>query len=1389
MSAMSATSTTTLKTDVTSKVLPGDKSGLPLEIWQIIFSFLSVRDLCRVARVSKTWYELALSIDMTRWKELYLSCGEWKHPFWPMNVRADPPSWKNAYRDQYLSTRFWIQGTRLAQMAGCMSLLKRNRERQTIEVGPGLEHQTLKSALAVANDYDKILVHPGIYDEQLEMSLKSPFELVGAGELGSVILVVCLEQVALTGRLSNLVLRAPWFTNFVLKVRSGYLQVDSCIVEDGMMYVQNPGTCHVRFCTFRHATIILQHVNSSIVRNCEFSQSDNANVIVEGYPKEEKGWSYHHLCQETEAAFHERRPLSRKNLLKITESTTSTLHSTFTGKSFTASTVKTYDTMSRGRAGSHVGAESVSMRKSFDGNSRGVNSGNVYTRGFNSGSMYTHGGNSSHVNGHEVYFTSHHDPTMNAADIREHGVHGGSVYAHGFHGTGGSYGHSVTNSGFAKHRKCTRCQQEYTISNGDTCKEGCVLSRTQQFHCGACASASKDSEVLGRRRSSTNPDHIKTAEGRREDDAKLHQPQAEEDHWLEINDETQEWHAARSKGVHERSRESQDLDLKKQEETVSDAKKTGPAASAEFPSRERSKSFDVSKNQNHLCEKFARDAPTSSNDCAKPDCPEESAPTLVDAVPKSGAQCSDCNGVLDSAERNNAGNPPQFDQSSSSVSQENDAKTVALPDLPQELLSPDVSQGCATCCTDQAADETFLISREAEEGAVGGAKDDGADRRSRGSYHSSRRGSSSSDDDLSILDELESGGSSGGGSNHGNNSSSSSDEDSDVEGFYHADHMYDCSDGEESVIMLPHLRQKHLEASLSANAVSADVGSICSQTTRPITFSASQDEGVLSYVNKVRGCLIHQCRMIHSKGGVMVSLQGHALVSECDISNVSYGIRCIQNSRVLVLKNRIHHCRTSGIFMRLAASGLITGNDIHSNNEAGIDIRKSADPIIQYNRVHHGKRSGIVVLGSGRGQIRNNDIFSNTEAGIYILYGGNPTVSENHIYDGRAAGVAVNEGGRGFIFDNTISGNQWGGVDIRRGSCPMVCRNTITNGLGDGIVIGDQGQGTIENNVISDNAGCGVWLMSASRPYIHGNQISNNGDTGVMMVNKTDIQHEGSHLLPAGSDSTDPMARSVSALDSLDGDVPTPRPKCSHTTVQHNNIYHNAGRGVAVELGDTVDIMFNAIYANQHDGLWVNQDAPVSLCGNSISSNRGCGVIIAQASCMQVAGNGIYDNRDCGIHCHSNADIMENDVVGNHTGGIILESKHSNKVVGNRIQSTAGPAVRVGPMVAASTVTDNIIHDCGGGDIVDISQRAIVKDNEISRPTIVQESDATPSRRVSRESLFNKSHFLYDPPARPAIEPPPPPSALPAHNISTVTKVMVPSGDTCQEGSKLCGIL
>lgn len=47
-----------------------------------------------------------------------------------------------------------------------------------------------------------------------------------------------------------------------------------------------------------------------------------------------------------------------------------------------------------------------------------------------------------------------------------------------------------------------------------------------------------------------------------------------------------------------------------------------------------------------------------------------------------------------------------------------------------------------------------------------------------------------------------------------------------------------------------------------------------------------------------------------------------------------------------MLRNEVCECRASGVSLRLSAQGLIAENNIHSNGEAGLDIRKGANPII-----------------------------------------------------------------------------------------------------------------------------------------------------------------------------------------------------------------------------------------------------------------------------------------------------------------------------------------------------------------------------------------------------------------------------------------------------------
>lgn len=50
--------------------------------------------------------------------------------------------------------------------------------------------------------------------------------------------------------------------------------------------------------------------------------------------------------------------------------------------------------------------------------------------------------------------------------------------------------------------------------------------------------------------------------------------------------------------------------------------------------------------------------------------------------------------------------------------------------------------------------------------------------------------------------------------------------------------------------------------------------------------------------------------------------------------------------QIVMLRNEVRECRASGVFLRLSAQGLIAENDIHANGEAGLDIRKGANPIV-----------------------------------------------------------------------------------------------------------------------------------------------------------------------------------------------------------------------------------------------------------------------------------------------------------------------------------------------------------------------------------------------------------------------------------------------------------
>ncbi|XP_054843097.1 F-box only protein 10 [Eublepharis macularius] len=922
-------------------------SGLPLELWRLILSYMRLPDLGRCSLVCRAWYELILSLDNTRWRQLCLGCIECRHPNWPNQPDVEPWSWREAFKQHYLASKTWTKNSQDLEASNCFYLFRRKKDRRVLCVGPGCEFDNLRRALLSAGVYDRIVLLPGVYEEQSEIFLKAPVEIMGRGKLGDVALLASFDQHCPTMRLCNLVFMPAWFTPVLYKTTSGHVQFDNCNFESGQLQVHAPGTCQVKFCTFNQSSISFHSVAISILENCEFVGSENASVTVEGCPSLDRNWACKHLTMLAK---------SRSVLLQTSEPPLCNI-------------------------------------------SKFENQGHLPT------------GN------------------MRACEIV----------------VGEDPGHLFS------------------------------ALRTEAVLNGACE---KENDLSGN---------------------------------LTV--------AYKERAM------AMDMDSSDSELSMSSENEEESESAYRLPYRAHGLSHQLAK--------------------------------VIHSRP----------------------------QASGLTALQNDYE---LKSLPQEI-------------------------------------------------------------------------------------------------------------------------QKNKE--------------------------------VHALANSVQGCLVRKCLFRDGKGGVFVCSQGQARAEGSIFRDLTYAVRCIQNSKIIMLKNDIHHCKTSGIFLRLGAGGLIADNDIHSNCEAGIDIRKGANPLILCNRIHTGLRSGIVVLGNGKGIICSNQIYGNKEAGIYILYNGNPLVSGNHIFQGLAAGIAVNENGRGQITENVIRENQWGGADIRRGGDPVLRSNLICCGYSDGVVVGERGKGLIEGNTIYGNKGCGVWIMSSSLPHITSNQIGHNSIYGVAVFCRKDDAIE--YLANQGGNENfndeGEAANWENELESEDERLTSRRP-ISVALVESNSINHNGAAGLYVKSSEALNIIGNAIHANHDCGVSVSQSSQLTrIANNSISCNSLGGVLVEAECRVDLRGNGIYDNSSHGIASKGDGVIAENDILGNQGCGLRLLQAADMKVTKNRIHSFRGYGIEMLDQTKG-VVQDNVIFQGK-------SKRAILQQTSCGDGCIIQNN-----KFIAFKKKPDAAWTLENPPARPHIE-------------------------------------
>ncbi|XP_014818062.1 PREDICTED: F-box only protein 10 isoform X2 [Calidris pugnax] len=450
-----------------------------------------------------------------------------------------------------------------------------------------------------------------------------------------------------------------------------------------------------------------------------------------------------------------------------------------------------------------------------------------------------------------------------------------------------------------------------------------------------------------------------------------------------------------------------------------------------------------------------------------------------------------------------------------------------------------------------------------------------------------------------------------------------------------------------------------------------------------------QDKEAQSLASSLQGCIIRQCLFRDGKGGIFIYSRGQAKVEGSIFRDLTYAVRCIQSSKVTMLRNDIHHCKASGIFLRLLAGGLIADNNIHSNCEAGVDIRKGANPLVL----------------------------------------------------GLAAGVAVNENGRGQIAGNIICENQWGGVDIRHGGDPVLRNNLISCGYSDGVVVGEHGKGLIEGNVIYGNKGCGVWMMSSSLPHLLNNQISHNSIYGVAVFCHKD--NTGDYPPgQGGSESFQEEREGVGGDNDPDSEEEylTARRPISVALVELNSISHNGAAGLHVKSSEALNVIANIIHGNGDGGVAVLQSSQLTCLANNNISCNGRGGVLVEADCrVELRGNGIYENSSHGIVSKGEGIIAENDIIGNHRCGLQLLQAADMTVTKNRIQSFRDYGIAFFDE-AKGLVQENLIFQGR-------SKKSILQPISNAEDCIIQNNVL-----LTFKKRFDVECMLINPPARPHLE-------------------------------------
>ncbi len=216
-----------------------------------------------------------------------------------------------------------------------------------------------------------------------------------------------------------------------------------------------------------------------------------------------------------------------------------------------------------------------------------------------------------------------------------------------------------------------------------------------------------------------------------------------------------------------------------------------------------------------------------------------------------------------------------------------------------------------------------------------------------------------------------------------------------------------------------------------------------------------------------------------------------SIIEGNQISNNGLAGLASQNSRLIISDNRIRE-NQDGIRIKQGASVVRKANEIDANRRHGIS-GEECGAYIWDNLIHHNGEDGLSFKKSSI-NVGGNDIHHQQQSGIDCQERSAANLQENIIEYNREAGVEIHQGDI-IAKENIIRSNNLG-LWIDKSGVVVVLYNRIETNATIGIMC-DTIIGNIQGNLISDNGQQGIKSVLAEFS-LRNNLIKNNKEQGIL---------------------------------------------------------------------------------------------------------------------------------------------------------------------------------------------------------------------------------------------------------------------------------------------------